>query len=81
MLAVGAPILAFVGFLKMVTMALNGSVGSAFTSANAHLCEKEFAYVTLSGHSLCSPSSDNHVLQNMHQKQFSFAHFLKYIII
>lgn len=65
-IAVGAPILAFVGFLRMITMAFSEKVGNTFASANSHLSDEVFAYIAVSGDNFCSSTSDNYVLQNKH---------------
>jgi hypothetical protein len=80
-IAIGAPILAFVGFLKMITMMVSEKVGNTFSSANSHLSDEVFAYIAVSGDSFCSSSSDNYVLQNKHQKQFSFTNKIAKVFI
>jgi hypothetical protein len=80
-IAVGAPILAFVGFLKFITMAVSEKVGNTFSSANSHLSDEVFAYIAVSGDNFCSSSSDNYVLQNKHQKQFSFTNKIAKVFI
>ena len=71
-MAVGAPIVAFVRFIKSVTMCINEGVGNSFAGANAHLSEEVFAYIAVFGHNFCSSATDNSVLQNKYQNQFKF---------
>lgn len=80
-IAIGAPILAFVEFLKMITFAISEKVGNTFASTNSHLSDEVFAYIAVSGDNFCSSSSENYVLQNKHQKQFDFTNKIAKIFI
>jgi hypothetical protein len=62
-------------------MMVSESIGNSFSSANSHLSDEVFAYIAVSGHSFCSSSSESYVLQNKHQKQFSFTNKIAKVFI